>query len=94
MAVSFAELPDLRIDTLYQPWGVSSRAVAYIKNLMMNVFNASTGMPWSAIDDDDLRTEILTGAPHEEVSAFLCRTPDEVAVRAAILGLRWHAPLH
>jgi hypothetical protein len=61
---------------------------------MMNVFNASTGMPWSAIDDDDLRTEILTGAPIEEVSAFLCRTPDEVAVRAAILGLRWHAPLH
>jgi hypothetical protein len=76
------------------PWGVSSRTVAYIEFVMINVFNASIGMPWSAIDDDDLRTEILTGASIEEVSVFLCRTPDEVAVRAAILGLRWHAPLH
>ncbi len=61
---------------------------------MISVFTANTGMPWSDIDDDDLRMEIARGASVEEVAVFLCRTTDEVAIRAALLGLRWCAALH
>jgi hypothetical protein len=61
---------------------------------MMSIFTADAGTPWSDIDDDDLRTEILGGASIDEVAVFLCRTPDEVAIRAAALGLRWRAALH
>jgi hypothetical protein len=61
---------------------------------MMRIFTANAGMPWSVVDDNDLRTEILGGASIEEASAFLCRTLDEVAIRAALLGLQWHAAVH
>jgi hypothetical protein len=61
---------------------------------MISLFTANTGMPWSDIDDDDLRMEIARGASVEEVAVFLCRTTDEVAIRAALLGLRWCAALH
>jgi hypothetical protein len=46
------------------------------------------GTPWSDTDDDDLRTAIAGGATVEDAATFLCRTPDDVAIRAAILGLR------
>jgi len=38
--------------------------------------------------------EVARGASLEEVAVFLCRTPDEVAIRAAHLGLRWGEALH
>jgi hypothetical protein len=56
---------------------------------------ANVGTPWSDIDDDDLRTEVFRGASIDEVAVFLCRMPDEVTIRAALLGLRWkHMALH
>jgi hypothetical protein len=61
---------------------------------MTSAFVANVGMPWSRTDDEDLRLEIERGASVEEVAGFLCRSEDEVAMRAAILGLRWHAALH
>jgi hypothetical protein len=61
---------------------------------MTSPFTANAGMPWSRIDDEDLRMEIARGASLEEAASFLCRTEDEVAVRAAVLGLRWYAALH
>jgi hypothetical protein len=51
-------------------------------------------MPWSCTDDEDLHMEIARGVSLEEVASFLCRSEDEVAVRAAELGLRWYAALH
>jgi hypothetical protein len=61
---------------------------------MTSVFTANTGARWSQTDDEDLRMEIARGASLEEVASFLCRSEDEVAVRAAVLGLRWYAALH
>lgn len=61
---------------------------------MTSVFTANKGVPWSQTDDEDLRMEIARGASLEEVASFLCRTEDEVAVRAALLGLRWYAAFH
>jgi hypothetical protein len=61
---------------------------------MTSPFTANAGMPWSRTDDEDLRMEIARGASLEEVASFLCRSEDEVAVRAAVLGLRWYAALH
>jgi hypothetical protein len=57
-------------------------------------FTANAGTPWTDTDDDDLRAEVLRGASIEEVAVFLCRMPDEVAIRAALLGLRWKTALH
>ena len=51
---------------------------------MRSVFSANVGTPWSDMDDDDLRVEIARGVSVEE-AVFLCRTPDEVAIRAAIV---------
>ena len=42
----------------------------------------------------DLRTAIAGGAKVDDAADFLCRTPDEVAIRAATLGLRWHEFFH
>jgi hypothetical protein len=61
---------------------------------MRSVFAANVGMPWSDVDDDDLRMEIARGVSVDEAAVFLCRTPDEVAIRATILGLRWHDFFH
>jgi hypothetical protein len=61
---------------------------------MTSSFPANLDMPWSDIDDDDLRMEVARRASLEEVAVFLCRTPDEVAIRAAILGLQWGEALH
>lgn len=57
------------------------------------------GKPWSDIDDDDLRSddlrsEVAAGESVERAATFLCRTSDEVAIRAAALGLRWQEMLH
>jgi hypothetical protein len=52
------------------------------------------GKPWSTMDDDDLRNEVAAGESVETAATFLCRTPDEVAIRAAALGLRWQETLH
>ena len=46
--------------------------------------------PWSAIDDEDLREAVSSGASLDEAAAFLCRDPPDVAQRAAALGLKWH----
>jgi hypothetical protein len=62
--------------------------------VMKRLFTANVGTPWSATDDDDLRMEIARGASAEEASFFLCRTADEVAIRAAVLGLQWHEFFH
>jgi hypothetical protein len=62
--------------------------------VMSSIFTANKGLPWADIDDDDLRMEIARGASIEEVAVFLCRSEDEVAIRAAVLGLRWYAALH
>lgn len=61
---------------------------------MMITYPAKAGTSWSAVDDDDLRTAIAGGATVDDAADFLCRTPDEVAIRAAVLGLRWHEFLH
>ncbi len=52
------------------------------------------GKPWSDMDDDDLRSEVAAGELVERAATFLCRTSDEVAIRAAALGLRWQEMLH
>ena len=52
------------------------------------------GKPWSTMDDDDLRNEVVSGASVKDTATFLCRPPDEVIVRAAALGLRWQETLH
>jgi hypothetical protein len=52
------------------------------------------GRPWFAMDNDDLCNEVASGASLETAATFLCRTPDEVAIRAALLGLRWQEALH
>jgi len=52
------------------------------------------GKPWSDTDDDDLRSEVAAGESVERAATFLCRTSDEVAIRAAALGLRWQEMLH
>jgi hypothetical protein len=51
--------------------------------------NINTGKPWSDVDDDDLRAEIAAGETVDLAATVLCRTPDEVMARAAVLGLRW-----
>jgi hypothetical protein len=51
--------------------------------------------PWTATDDADLREAVSSGASLDEVAAFLCRDPLDVAQRAAALGLKWrHGKLH
>ena len=49
------------------------------------------GKPWSEMDVADLTSHILSGAGLDETASFLCRsgTPDEVARKAAELGLKW-----
>jgi hypothetical protein len=49
------------------------------------------GKPWSEMEDDALRCEAAIGASLEHAAAFLFRSPDEIAKRAAILGLPWGA---
>jgi hypothetical protein len=39
---------------------------------MRSVFAANVGMPWSDVDDDDLRMEIARGVSVEEAAVFLC----------------------
>jgi hypothetical protein len=53
--------------------------------------DSNNGKPWSEMDDDGLRNEAAIGASLEHAAAFLCRSPDEIAKRAAILGLPWGA---
>jgi hypothetical protein len=55
---------------------------------MTLVADINDGKPWSAMDDDDLRSEVASGASLEAATTFLCRKPDEVAIHAAVLGLR------
>ena len=51
--------------------------------------------PWTATDDEDLKEAVLSGASLDEVATFLCRTPNDVAQRAAALSLKWrHGKLH
>ena len=51
--------------------------------------------PWSATDDEDLREAVSSGTSLDEVASYLCRTPIDVAQRAAALGLKWrHGKLH
>jgi hypothetical protein len=51
--------------------------------------------PWSAIDEEDLKEAVSSGASLDEVASFLCRDPLDVAERAVALGLRWrHGRLH
>ena len=47
--------------------------------------------PWSEMDIADLTSHILYGADLEQTATFLCRagTPDDVARKAAELGLKW-----
>jgi len=51
--------------------------------------------PWSATDDEDLREAVASGSSLDEVAAFLCRDPLDVAERALALGLKWrHGKIH
>jgi hypothetical protein len=45
--------------------------------------------PWSAIDEEDLREAVSSGASLDEAAGFLCRDPLDVAERAVALGLKW-----
>jgi hypothetical protein len=57
--------------------------------------NINRNEPWSATDDEDLREAVSSGSSLDEVAAFLCRDPLDVAQRAAALGLKWrHGKLH
>jgi hypothetical protein len=49
------------------------------------------GKEWSEMDIFDLKNEIAHGRSLDETASFLCRsgTPDEVARKAAELGLKW-----
>jgi hypothetical protein len=49
------------------------------------------GKAWSEMDISDLTSHILYGADLDETTTFLCRsgTPDEVARKAAELGLQF-----
>lgn len=50
---------------------------------------------WSAIDEEDLREAVSTGASLDDVASFLCRDLLDVAERAVALGLKWrHGRLH
>jgi len=70
--------------------GVQQLSAAYIAAMQ----DTLTRAPWSATDDEDLRTAIAGGATVEDAATFLARTADDVAIRAATLGLRWHEFLH
>jgi len=51
--------------------------------------------PWSATDDEDLTESVSSGSSLDEVAAFLCRDPLDVAQRALALGLKWrHGKIH
>jgi len=51
--------------------------------------------PWTAIDEEDLTESVSSGSSLDEVAAFLCRDPLDVAERAVALGLRWqYGKLH
>jgi hypothetical protein len=53
------------------------------------------GGPWTALDEEDLRESLSSGASLDEVASFLCRDPLDVAERALALGLKWqHGKLH
>lgn len=45
--------------------------------------------PWTLSADADLSAAIRHEASLNEAALFLCRSPDEVARRAAELGLEW-----
>jgi hypothetical protein len=45
--------------------------------------------PWSAIDEEDLKEGLSSGATLDDVASFLCRDPLDVAERALALGLKW-----
>jgi hypothetical protein len=51
--------------------------------------NINKNEPWSATDDEDLREAVSSGSSLDEVAAFLCRDPLDVAQRAEALGLKW-----
>jgi hypothetical protein len=51
--------------------------------------------PWTALDEEDLRESVSSGASLDEVASFLCRDPVDVAERAFALGLKWqYGKLH
>jgi hypothetical protein len=51
--------------------------------------------PWTAIDEEDLRESLSTGASLDDVASFLCRDPLDVAQHASALGLKWrYGTLH
>jgi hypothetical protein len=45
--------------------------------------------PWTAIDEEDLRESLSSGASLDDVASFLCRDLLDVAQRASALGLKW-----
>jgi hypothetical protein len=58
------------------------------------MLDINQGKPWSQQDDDDLRLEVSTGETIDHAATLLCRPIDEVAKRAAELGLRWGDARH
>jgi hypothetical protein len=70
--------------------GVQCDGIAYLAAMR----ELPKGTPWWAADDVDLRTAIAGGATVDDATSFLCRTPDDFAIRAAVLGLRWHEFFH
>ena len=43
--------------------------------------NINTGLPWSALDLQDLRYCLAAGEPAEDIAEFLCRDVDEVRAK-------------
>jgi hypothetical protein len=52
------------------------------------------GKPWSKQDDGDLPLDVSSGETIDHAATFLCRSSEEVAKRAAELGLRWDRTRH
>jgi hypothetical protein len=56
--------------------------------------NLNSGLPWSEIDDRDLRRRFEHSQPIAEIAVFLCRDVDEIEERLRELGLQPRGAVH